>query len=275
MIAHLNRCRPSFLACCVGAIALGAPAHAQSLFQRPINPQPQPQPPAPAAPANGQPASTNGQGSAPAAGAQSPAPGTTPVATATPQVPVITIDQLSLFSVMPPPPKQYQKHDKIEIIINETSIQKAQQNLKAKKSFELKAELARFPSLKKLIQEATIGDGIGSVGPGVDVSGNSNFKGEGTAERKDRFTARVSALVVEVKPNGLLLIEARETQSFDTDSKTLVVSGVCDPKDLTIQGTVQSSQLANLVIKVEHTGDLRDGATKGWIPQIFETVFGM
>jgi flagellar L-ring protein precursor FlgH len=109
----------------------------------------------------------------------------------------------------------------------------------------------------------------------VDVDGKSDYKGEGSGERKDRFTARISALVIDVKPNGTLVVEARETQQFDDDIKTLVVSGICDPKDVTIQGTVLSSQVANLVIRVEHQGQVKDSATKGWIPRVFDAIFGL
>lgn len=271
--------RPVRLAPAVAAVAaltLTWPCAAQSLFQRPISPPPAP--PAPTVPQqatpSGQPAATPGGPEAGGGPDQMASKGTQPIA---PQAgsSAMTVDQLSLFAVTPPAPRRFQKHDKIEVIINETSLQKAEQSLDTKKKYDLKAELSQFPSLRRLLEDATIANGIGSPTPSVGVKGNSAFKGEGTAERKDRFTARISALVLEVKPNGLLLIEARESQQFDSETKSLVVSGMCDPKDLTAQGTVQSSQLANLVIRVEHTGDLRDGAKKGWIPQIMETVFGM
>ncbi|HYD00038.1 MAG TPA: flagellar basal body L-ring protein FlgH, partial [Phycisphaerales bacterium] len=85
---------------------------------------------------------------------------------------------------------------------------------------------------------------------------------------------RISAIVTDVKPNGMLVLEARETILSDKECKSMVVSGLCDPKDITAQNTVTSSQLAHLVIKTEHAGDVKDAATKGWLPRVFEAISG-
>ncbi len=270
------------LAAALGGALTGTPAWGQSLFQRPINQAPANPAANPAAnppasqPANqppgSEPAGAGGSGGGGQADGQPATAGPIPYAAGAGPA---TLDQLSLFAVVPPKPKSYQKHDRIEIIVNESSTQQANQTLETEKNLDLTARLTQFPSLKRLIESATLGDGIGTASPSVQFSGSDNFKGDGKSERKDRFTARVSALVVEVKPNGLLLIEARETQQYDDDSTTLVVSGLCDPKTITVQGTIQSTQLANLVIRVERTGEVKDGAKKGWIPQVLETIFGL
>ncbi|MCW5765517.1 MAG: flagellar basal body L-ring protein FlgH [Phycisphaeraceae bacterium] len=235
---------------------MSAPASGQSLFHAPIPP-----PAAAPAPEQGQtPASGNG----PIAPAPSPA-------RASDGAP--TLAEASLMVVVPPKPRTYQKHDKIEIIINETSIQKYEQSLDAKKKYDLLGELKYFPSIQKLLEEATLTEGIGTVKPKVGLTADGKFKGDGTYERKDRFTARISALVVDVKPNGLLVVEAKESISSDEETKTMVLAGICDPKDVTNTNTVQSSQLANLNIHVEHSGQIKDSATKGLIPRLFETLF--
>ena len=79
--------------------------------------------------------------------------------------------------------------------------------------------------------------------------------------------------MIDVKPNGHMVLEAIEIQQFDTESKQLVVSGTCDPKDITIQGTVQSTQLTGLVIKVETSGELKNTNEKGIITKFFEGLF--
>jgi flagellar L-ring protein precursor FlgH len=244
------------------AFAIAPAANAQSLFQR--------RAPAPVAPAPTQPTPADGSApqTQPAQTDQSVAPTAQPPTTG-----ALTRDRASTFIVVPPKPKTFQKHDKIEIIVNQTSLQKTEASLETKKKFDLKAELSQFPSLKKLLEDATLGDGIGADGPNVGLKNDSSFKGDGTAERKDRFTARVSAMVIDVKPNGLLVVEAREVQQFDEETKTLVVSGVCDPKDVTTQGTVQSTQLAQLVIKVTSEGQVKSAAEKGFIPRIFDAIF--
>lgn len=267
-------------------VAIPPAANAQSLFQRPIV-RPQPVNPgvdkgdaanAPAAPAPA--TGTGGAGGQPGQGGpngqgKKAAPMPVPII-AVPMAEPMSLADTSLLRVVAPRPKVHQKHDKVEIIVNQSTLQKSEQKLDTKKESKLSAELAQFPSLRELILNATIADGIATDGgttPKVSFNGDSEFKSSGTAERKDRITARLSALVVEVKPNGLLLIEARETTQQDDDVKTLVVSGLADPKDITNLNTIQSSQLANLIIRVEHDGTLKRNAEKGFITRFFDAVF--
>ena len=107
----------------------------------------------------------------------------------------------------------------------------------------------------------------------VGVGNNNKFKGDGQFERKDNLTARVTAEVIDVKPNGTLVLEARKSRQQDEETYTLVLSGVCRSEDITKQNTVQSSQLANLDVKIESDGQVTKTGTKGLIPRIFETIF--
>lgn len=244
-------------------VVLGAGSNclAQSLFHMP--PAKSPAPVAPTAPGNG-----NGGGGAGTGGsAGTPAEGA-PVAAAMP-----TLDQVGLFVVTPVAPKKWAQHDKVEIIINETSITKFEQSLDAKKNYDFAAELSQFPSLEAFFSDLIYKPGVTTNTPKVGLTGNSKFKGDGTYERKENMTARISGLVLDVKPNGLLVVEARESVQSDEETKTMVLSGVVDPKDITTTGSVQSAQMANLTIKVEHEGQVKKTGTKGLIPRVFETIF--
>jgi len=185
----------------------------------------------------------------------------------------MSVRMVSLMAVIPPEPRLHKKQDKIELIINESSLSTSQQKLDSNKKFDFTAQLSQFPSLAAMLGDLELRSGIGTVPPRVGVNSSDKFKGDGKYERTDRMTARVSGLVSDVKPNGMLLIEARESIQQDEETKTLVISGLCDPKDITNANTVQSSQLANLTIKIEHGGQIKNSATKGLIPRFFETLF--
>ena len=289
------------LACGTLWVASGQTASAQSLFQPRARPAPAPaatpgdQPsPAVVQPPAGQPAQP-GQNDKPAAPAPAPADGKAPAAgngapgsapgSGTGSDVVMapasgnagsgprSIREMSLMAVIPPEPKLHKKHDKIELIVNESSLSTSQQKLDANKKFDFTAQLSQFPSLAAMIGDLELRNGIGAVPPRVGVNSDDKFKGDGKYERSDRMTARISGLVTDVKPNGMLLVEARESIQQDEETKTMVISGLCDPKDITTGNTVQSSQLANLNIRIEHTGPTKDAATKGLIPRFFETLF--
>lgn len=271
---------------------------AQSLFHAPLppqqqyQPQPAPQPAPAAAPAQAQPAPATPASDATAPAATTPQQPTTPPAPQQPaptpaaptpttaafppvayQQPTNAAAAISLFAVKPMVPRKFAKQDKIEIIVNETSQTKFEQSADDKENADISAQLKAFIDLKALFTDLQL-ETNGTETAKIAAGNSSKYKGDGKYERKERMTARISAIVTDVKPNGMLVVEARETVISDKEAKSMVVSGLCDPKDVTIQNTVQSSQLANLVIKTEHSGDVKDSATKGWLPRIFDTLTG-
>ena len=113
----------------------------------------------------------------------------------------------------------------------------------------------------------------GSPLTALSTADQQKFKGDGTYTRNDRFTAKVTATVIDVKPNGTLVIEARRTITTNGETKTIVLSGSCRREDVTNANTVLSSQLANLTLIQNTEGDLKDNASKGWITRVLEAVF--
>lgn len=258
-----------------GAVLLGGggESRAQNIFETPTAPPPTPPAPAPAAtpaPAPGQqtpaPAVNPAPPPTPAAGPTDPA-----YATASPASQALT--GYSMFVVTPPPPKKYAKHDPVEVIVNESSVQKIAQKYDNKKDYDFAAELKQFPSMEALITELALRNGIGTPAPSMGIGSKNKFKGDGKMDRSDQVTARVSATVIDVKPNGTLVLEATESIQSGREISRMVLSGVCRGEDITRNNTIQSSQLANLDIRIEHEGDVKDTAEKGLIPRIFETLF--
>lgn len=179
---------------------------------------------------------------------------------------------VSLLMVEPPKPRTFAIHDKVTIIISETSKQSSDQTLDTKKDYTFKGRLNRFPNLKNLLDAQFTSDS-GSPITGVDVSHNGKFTGQGKLSRNDTFTDKITATVIDVKPNGVIVVEARKTIKVDEEEQTLVLSGECRREDVTQNNTVLSSQLADLTLITRHTGQVKDSGSKGLIPRIFDALF--
>lgn len=216
-------------------------------------------------------------------GMMAPEPGQTPPAPATPapQQPAqpappttsgLTMRNASLMLVEAPQPKTYAIHDKVTIIIAESSSQSSQQKLDAKKDASLKAAVNKFPDLAMFLEGNLTNVGTGAIAS-ADVSGAGKFKGDGKFERTDKFQDKIQATVIDVKPNGVLVVEARKTVGQDKEIRTLVLSGECRREDVTDNNTVLSSQLAELTILAHAEGDTKDSATKGFLTKIVEGIF--
>jgi flagellar L-ring protein precursor FlgH len=179
---------------------------------------------------------------------------------------------VSRFIVESPKAKAIEVHDLVTIIINESSKQSSQQKLDTKTDSGLNGSLKQFPNLAKLL-EAELTNGDSSPVASVDVSGGDNFKGDAKYERNDRFTDRISAVVIDVKPNGTLVLEARRTVTKDDEVQTVVLSGMCRREDVTNANSVLSSQLADMTLTVTNEGELNQANKPGWITRAFRTIF--
>jgi len=186
--------------------------------------------------------------------------------------PAASLRGFSLLFVDPPRPKTLVLHDKVTIIISETSKQSANQTLDTKDDVGFKAQLSKFPDLVKFLELNLTNKG-GSPIAEASASGNTKFKGEGKYSRDDRFNDRVTATIIDVKPNGTLVIEAKRVIKKDEEVQTLTLSGECRREDVTDANTVLSSQLADLNIATKNDGRVKDTATKGIIPRLLEAVF--
>ena len=187
--------------------------------------------------------------------------------------PAANLRTMSMLYINVPEPRMYEIHDLITLIIDESSSAESKQTLDTKKDYELGAEVSAFPDLLELLElRLQPGDRTDIASLGIDS--NQKFKGEGTAKRSDRFVARITAEIIDVKPNGTLVVEARKTvQSQDGESKTIVLSGVCRQEDITDSNTLNSSQLANLNIVQTTEGEVSKTAKKGLIPRVLEAIF--
>ena len=178
----------------------------------------------------------------------------------------------SYFFIEPPKAKTFQKHDQITILVEETSSQSSKQALDTKKDYTLTDALTEFPDLAKLLELQAV-PGVRSPLSNLSVSSQNKFKGDGTYTRADKFSAKVTATVLDVKPNGILVLEARKTISNNDESQTIILSGSCRSEDVTTGNTVLSSQLADLQVISQTEGQVKDTATKGWIPRVLEAIF--
>ncbi len=186
--------------------------------------------------------------------------------------PAILIEEASLYFIEGPEDRVIQKHDIITIIIDENSSQVSSQKLETEKDTSANANINALISVAQLLELRLEEGGITDTDL-VDFNASREFTGEGDYERKDRFSARIAAKVLEVKPNGTLVLEATKRIAKDNEISVLVLSGFARDEDITAQNTILSSQLADLNIVLENEGDLKKAAEKGLITRVLDTVF--
>lgn len=180
-----------------------------------------------------------------------------------------TITEYSWIAVAPRAPKTFKVHDIITIVIREQTTFRADAELKSEKSFELDSELDAFVKF--------IGGGVGEAQfrrgkPTIKYEFESEIDHRGDTSRKDRLTARVAAKIVDVKPNGLLVLEAKARITHDEEVTVVTVTGTCRKEDVTPDNTILSTQLADKTIELQHEGAVRDASRRGWLLRLMDAL---
>ncbi len=178
---------------------------------------------------------------------------------------------VSYFSVPEPEPRVIKKHDQVTIIIREESEFSSEGNTETKKEANIDARVTEFIKLD-LKDFAIRGGGIGATPPAIVGDASREFTGEGTVDRADSFTARVTARVIDVKPNGTLVLEGRKQITTDDEYQRFLVTGTARAEDVSADNTVLSTQLADFNLRKTHKGNVRNATKKGLIPKLLDVI---
>jgi flagellar L-ring protein precursor FlgH len=174
----------------------------------------------------------------------------------------------SPFAVDVPETEKIKVHDQVTIIVRESKTATTDSKLESKKDWKLDSALEKFIrfSDKNGIVPAKFEQGT----PAALFNYKNDYKGDGKYDRKDELTTRIQATVVDVKPNGTLVVEATKAIDIDEEGYRISLTGICRGQDVTPQNTVLSTQIADMVIDVKHNGAVRDATRRGWFQRALD-----
>jgi flagellar L-ring protein FlgH len=180
----------------------------------------------------------------------------------------------SMFAVAPPEPRTFQRHDLVQIIVREQTQARSRHEVDLDKRQGMQGKIAKFPriSLPELFELQIPGTSTTNM-PELDMDFRKRFTGDGDYRRQDDLASRITAEVVEVLPNGNMVLEARTHIRIDNEETLMKLTGVCRPGDVTASNTILSNQIHNLMIERVHKGELRRTNERGIIAKVLDTIF--
>jgi flagellar L-ring protein precursor FlgH len=167
----------------------------------------------------------------------------------------------------PLPPKTFKPGDLLTIIVREQRKWEADADLQARKKYDVKSELDAFANLTQ--------GGIGAAAfrrgkPTIDYIFDQKLRNKGDSSREDKLATRLTARIIDVKPNGLLVLEGQAKMTHDEEVSEITLTGTCRKEDVTADNTVLSTQIADKEVVVTNAGALRAVASRGWIPKLLD-----
>ena len=100
------------------------------------------------------------------------------------------------------------------------------------------------------------------------ASGSDSFTGKGNSQNTSTFQARISAYVINVLPNGNLVVAGERSMSFNGGVNTLRFSGVVNPLDIKAGGIVASGDVADAKTELVGSGGTADTASRSWLQKL-------
>lgn len=151
--------------------------------------------------------------------------------------------------------------DILTIQIQEKTSARSSSNSSVDRSASVDASIGRLPFTSP----------SSSLIPKLGVAGSStnSFEGKGETGADNAFSGTITVTVVDVLPNGNLVVSGEKQVGINQNVEVLRFSGVVDPVSVLPGNVVSSTRVADARLEVRGRGDIDRAQTVGWLARFF------
>jgi len=102
---------------------------------------------------------------------------------------------------------------------------------------------------------------------GKSLAGKSDYKDERSIEDQ------ITVVVVDIQPNGNLVVIGTRSREVNGDKQTIQVSGIVRPSDIMFGNSVRSQQVANFQLVTISDGVSESYTKQGWMGKFFDKIW--
>lgn len=166
--------------------------------------------------------------------------------------------------------RAWQPYDLITVVVSEQAEGIKQADTEVKTTSSVLAAINNFLGYETELSESNSNIDIGNL---INATTATNYKGEGDTIRRGSLTARLSAMVVEVLPGGILRIEGEKIISVNNEEEVMVISGLVRPRDINSLNEVNSSKVAQLRVDFYGEGTVSSAQRGGWLGNLIRSFW--
>ncbi len=152
--------------------------------------------------------------------------------------------------------------DLVTIQIVETVTAKQASSSTVDHSSELKGGVTALPFTGKSFTDKL----------GVGASSGNTFSGKGGTESANTFQGSITATVIDVLPNGHLVVAGEKQIGVNQNVDVLRFSGTIDPRVMQPGSIINSTQVANVRVESRGRGAQSEAQAMGWLGRFFNKV---
>ncbi|QDT14097.1 flagellar basal body L-ring protein FlgH [Alienimonas californiensis] len=177
--------------------------------------------------------------------------------------------ELSLTHISLPEARTLAVHDIITVLVDEKSEVAVQSRFDRRRNSALEASINEFVRLDptgRLILSAT-GE------PSVDLESGVRIQATGSGIDTEAVRYRIAAEVVDVLPNGNVVLEARKEIRNNRDVWEYTLTGTIAAQKVNRDLTAQSEDVANLKIEKRAKGKIYSSTARPWGIRVFDLLW--
>jgi len=107
------------------------------------------------------------------------------------------------------------------------------------------------------------------AGLSLDAGTSNSFDGSGAAAANNLFNGTITVTVIDVYPNGNMLVSGEKQIAINQGDEFIRFSGVVNPTNVTTSNTVQSTQVADARMEYKGSGYIAVSQVMGWLQRFF------
>jgi flagellar L-ring protein precursor FlgH len=158
--------------------------------------------------------------------------------------------------------------DIVTIMVQENSSANKNNSTTSERQSSLSAAITSFlysPGASGLLTK-------GGQLPAMAYNSDQKHAGNGTIKDSESIVAEIAVRVIDVLPNGNLVLEGKRDTSFSGEHQTIILRGVVRSEDVAKDNTVLSFNVADATIQIVGKGTVSDSQNKGWFTRLWDKI---
>jgi flagellar L-ring protein FlgH len=149
--------------------------------------------------------------------------------------------------------------DVLTILINEKTQAAKQASSNASKSSEIDSSISAAAGLSLTTLQKL----------GVNAESSSQYNDKSALNSSNTFSGNVTVTVIEVLPNGNLIVAGEKQVALDKGTEFIRLSGVVQPDTIQAGNTVSSSKVADARIEYRTSANFDKAEMMSWMARFF------
>ena len=142
-----------------------------------------------------------------------------------------------------------QPHDLVSVVVSESLAASTDGTVKGQRSYSAQSAIT---ALFSKFSAASAAQNL------LNANASSALNAQGQSQNNSSLSTVLGGEVVEVLPNGMLVIEAARQVEFSQQRQTIVLRGLVRPEDISQQNQVLSTAISSLTLQVRGQGIVTD-----------------